>query len=245
MGTPAQATNATPQPMRGEIVSRTIPNLFHDLATRQATGLLTVAGRTVSKQVHFRGGRVLFATSTDRDDRFNQVVLKAGVVQLKNLMRALEVALSTRDRLGEVMVRMKIMSPADVETWVRAQVREIIFSVFNRTNGQWSFEARPIGVESISIDTPGDVMVIEGLRRITSWARIYEEVGGLNAEYVSTARATAIAGGLPLLPGEKRLLAMCAAPTSLQEMCDASDMGDFQVCRSVWGLLIVGALAKS
>jgi hypothetical protein len=67
----------------------------------------------------------------------------------------------------------------------------------------------------------------------------------LNAEYLATRRAGEIAAGLPLRPGERKLLRMCAEPTSLGEMCEASRLGDFQACRSVWGLLIVGALMKS
>jgi hypothetical protein len=245
MASPARVSPAAATPMRGEVQSRTIPNLFHDLGQRKATGLLTFTGRTVKKQVYLLGGVVQFAVSSDRDDRFNQTLLKAGAIPLKEMMRALEVALSTRDRLGEVMQRMKMLTQADVEKWVKVQVREIVFSLFNRTTGQWAFEARPVGVESISLGTPADILVIEGIRRIASWARIYEEVGGLNAEYLTTARAPAIAAGLPLLPGDRQLLDMCRTPTSLVEMCDASDMGDLQVCRSIWGLLVVGALAKS
>jgi hypothetical protein len=244
MASPAHAGPAAP-PQRGEVQSRTIPNLFHDLGQRKATGVLSFSGRTVKKQVCFQGGAVQFAVSSDRDDRFNQTLLKAGAIPLKEMMRALEISLSTRDRLGEVMLRMKMMSQADIEKWVKVQVREIIFSLFNRTSGQWTFETRPVGVESIALGTPADILVIEGIRRVASWARIYEEVGGLNAEYLTTARAPAIAAGLPLLPGDRMLLDMCRTPTSLAEMCDASDMGDLQVCRSIWGLLVVGALAKS
>jgi len=233
------------EPLRGEIQSRTIPNLLHDLASRRVTGVLTVMGRTARKLVELRDGRVQFASSNHRDDRFNQILLKAGVVPVKQVLRALEIALATRDRLGEVMVRSKMLTPADIDKWVRVQVREILFSLFERTNGSWAFAPGPVPVETISLDLPGDVLVIEGLRRIGSWARIYEEVGGLNAEYLATSPAAEIAAGLPLLPGERRLLGMCRTPTALGEMCEASDLGDFHVCRSVWGLLIVGALMKS
>jgi len=245
---PADPPGQSPEgiePLRGEIQSRTIPNLLHDLASRQATGVLTVEGRTARKLVELRNGRVQFATSNHRDDRFNQILLKAGVVPVKQVIRALEIALSTRDRLGEVMVRSKMLTPADVDKWVRVQVREILFSLFERTTGSWSFAPGPVPVEDISLDLPGDSLVIEGLRRIGSWARIYEEVGGLNAEYLSTNRAAEIVAGLPLLPEETSLLEMCRTPTALGEMCEGSSMGDFDVCRSVWGLLIVGALMKS
>jgi uncharacterized protein DUF4388 len=243
-GSPGPAPPAA-EPLRGEIQAHTVPALFHDLAARRSTGTLTIAGRTTRKTVDFRDGRVQFATSNHRDDRFSQILLRSGVVPVKHVLRALEMALSSRDRLGEVMLRLKLMTPADIDTWVKVQVREILVSLFDRTTGSWTFAPGPVAVESISLDLPGDVLVIEGLRRIASWARIYEEVGGLNAEYLATARAGAIVATLPLVPGEKRLVDMCRTPTALGEMCEGSDMGDLHVCRSVWGLLIVGALMKS
>ena len=237
---------AAPTP-RGEIHADTIPELFVEYAVRQATGTLVVSGGSgaARRTVSFRAGRVQFATSTDRDDRFNQVLIKAGVIGLRDLLRALEVALATRDRLGEVLVRMKLMAPSDVETWVKVQVRDILFDLFEQTAGQWSFEVGPVAVESIRLDLPGDAVMIEAVRCATSWSRVYEQVGGLNAEYLATRRATTLAPALGLLPGERALLDQCRVPTSLGEMCDSSEMVDFDVCRAVWGLLLAGALMKS
>lgn len=238
-----------PAVRRGEIQADTIPRLFVDLAAQQATGTLVASGGQAAtptrRTVSFRAGRVQFATSTDRDDRFNQVLIKSGVIPLRDLLRALEVALATRDRLGEVLVRMKLMAPADVETWVKVQVRDILFDLFEMPSGQWSFEAGPVAAENIRLDLPGDAVAVGVIRQVTSWSRVYEQVGGLNAEYLQTRRAAALAPALDLEPGEKALLDQCRVPTSLGEMCDASVMGDFEVCRAVWGLLLSGALMKS
>ena len=230
---------------RGEILGDTIPALFVDLDRRRATGTLVVSTAGVRRTVQLQGGRVQFAASTDRDDRFNQVLIKSGVITLKNLLRAVEVALATRDRLGEVLIKMKMMPRADVEKYVRMQVRQILFGIIERPAGQWSFEPGPIAAETIRLDLPGRVVAFEGVRRLASWTRAYEQVGGLNAEYLATNEAAGIADDLPLVPGERALLTMCRTPTSLGEMCEASQMGDFQVCRSVWGLLLASALMKA
>jgi len=232
-------------PMQGELQSSTIPNLFHELGAAQATGVLTVAGRTIRKAVSLQAGKVQFASSTDRDDRFNQVLVKAGVISLRDLLRALEVSLATHDRLGEVLVRHKALKRAEVEKWLRLQVREIIYSLFNRTTGRWSFETKPVAAESIRLGVTGDVVVVEGIRRVTSWQRLSEEVGGVNAEFLATNRAAEMAASLPLNTWEKKLLEMCRTPTTLGEMCDARLAGDFDVCKAIWALVTVGALMKS
>jgi uncharacterized protein DUF4388 len=232
-------------PREGEIRSQTIPHLIHELALDRATGWLTLTDRDVSKKIQFSEGLILFASSTDRDDRLNQILLKAGVLSLPDLMRALELALSTRDRLGEVMVRLKLMGADEVEKWVKTQVRSIVLSVFHWTRGQYAFQAKPVANESITLGMRGDLLLFEGVRGITSWARVYEEVGGLNTEYRTTRDAASIARDLPLLPGERALLELCDEPTSLAELCEASKLGDYELCRSVWALLILGALMKS
>ena len=88
-------------------------------------------------------------------------------------------------------------------------------------------------------------MLLEGVKRIDSWVRVYEEVGGLNTEYRTTRHMERLTRDLPLSPDEKALLKMCDAPTSLEEMCEASKLNDFDVCRSVWAMLLLGALMKS
>src|SRR5262245_27929296 len=87
--------------LRGEIQGQTMPEVFAELQDLRATGTLVVVSGEKRRTALLQDGRVQFAASTDRDDRFNQVLIKSGVISLKNLLRAVEVALQTRDRLGE------------------------------------------------------------------------------------------------------------------------------------------------
>ena len=241
-----RAPGASGRVMReGEIRSTTLPNLFHEFSEARATGFLHVTDGDIRKSVQFGEGHVLFATSNQRDDRFSQFLLKSGAISLKSLMRALEVMTVTKDRLGEVMIRFKMLTGQDVEKWIRVQVREIVYSIFQWTRGRYSFESRSPSAETIVIGAPADVMLFEGVKHIESWARIYEEVGGLNTEYRATRDMPKITLDLPLSSEEKEVLRMCDAPTSLEEICDASKLNDYDVCRSVWALLILGALMKS
>ena len=233
------------QVRRGGLHSPTLALLFHHLDTTRATGVLTVENGPILRRIEFDKGHVLFASSNDRDDRLNQILLRADVISLKNLMRALEVSLATRDRLGEVLVRAKLMTPDTVERWVKTQVRQIICGAFGWTAGQFAFEEKPVQADPLSLNVRADAMLIEGVKSIGSWARVYDEVGGLNTEYLATRDAASVIHGLPLLKEERELLGQCKSPTSLEEMCEQSRLKDYDVCKSVWALLLVGALMKS
>lgn len=245
----AQASHAPVTPPRitrqGEVRSTTIPNLFHEMSANHATGLLTLTDGSVRKSVQFKNGAVQFASSNQRDDRLNQFLLTAGIIELKDLMKSLEVMVATKDRLGEVLIRYKMLPQDQVEKYVRTQVCEIVYSTFQWTRGHFTFEPKPPASENIVLGLSGDAIVIEGVKRIGSWARVYEEVGGLNAEYRTTREMPEIVKDLPLSQGEKDLLKQCDAPTSLEEMCESSKLSDLDVCRSVWALLLVGSLMKA
>jgi len=218
----------------GDIRSTTIPNLFHELFAARATGLLLVIDGDNRISIQLKNGLVLFASSNQRDDRLNQYLLTSGIIGLKNLMKALE-----------VLIRYKLMNQEDVEKYVRAQVCEIVYSTFQFTRGRFTFDSKPPASENITLNLSGDAVVIAGVKRINSWARVYEEVGGLNSEYRTTRDMPAIVKDLPLSAEETELLRQCDVPTSLEEMCEASKLSDMDVCRSVWALLLVGALMRA
>lgn len=230
---------------QGEIRSETIPNLFHELCVARATGLLTVRDRDTRKTIWLRDGRVLFASSNSREERLSQFLLRENVISLEKILKALEICLSTKDRLGEVMVRRRVMTQEDVDRWVGIQLQEIIYSIFNWTEGRYRFEDGKPCKESLTLNLSADAVVAEGIRRMHSWARAYEQIGGLNTEYRTTRDMPVIIKDLPIKAEEIHLLDMCDQPTTLGEMCQASPLSDLEVCHSIWWLYIVGALMKS
>lgn len=230
---------------QGEIRSETIPNLFHELFVARATGLLTVRDRDARKTIWLLDGRVLFASSNTREERLSQFLLRENVISLENILKTLEICLSAQDRLGEVMIKRRVMTQKDVDRCVKTQIQEIIYSIFNWTEGRYRFEEGKPCKESLTLDMSADAIVVEGIRRMRSWARAYEQIGGLNAEYRTTRDMPVIIKDLPITAEEIHLLDICDQPTTLGEMCQASPLSDLEVCHSVWWMYIVGALMKS
>jgi hypothetical protein len=241
----AKAAHPSREPREGDLHGDTIPYLIQELYTTRATGLLTLTDGDIRKSLQFREGMLLFASSNQRDDRLNALLMREGVLPLKSLMKALEVMMATRDRLGEVLVKWKLMTRDEVERWVRGQVREIAYSVFPWQRGRYLFEPKDPPAETITAGDPGNHVVFEGIKRIHSWARAYEELGGLHTEFLATRDAPEVIRQLGLSKDEKHIVDMCEQPMTLEEICDDSKLKDFDVCRLIWAFLVVGALMKS
>src|SRR5262249_51549164 len=148
--------------------------------------------------------------SNDRDDRLIQSLLRRGKVPLPQLLRALEVSLRTHQRLGEVLVERGQLTRDDLVREVQDQFKDIVCGSFRWTDWAWEFERGVVpDSENITLRSHALELILEGVRRIESWGRVQEVVGGLNTEYRATQEASALAEMTKLHPDERPIVDYC------------------------------------
>jgi hypothetical protein len=229
-----------------EIRSQTVPELLFKLHQQGESGRLIVRRMGLEKSLYLQGGTVVFAASTDRDDRLIRGLLVRRMVPLPQLLKGLDMSLRTHRRLGEVLVERGQLTGADLVRAIQDQITDIVCGAFQWTEGTYEFEKGVLpGPESITLKSHGLELILEGVRRIESWARVQEVVGGLNTEYRATKDANALAKRAKLPSGEQQILSYCEETRTLEEICEAIPLDDFLICKLLWGFLIVGALMKA
>ena len=237
---------AKAQIREGILSSATFPALLYSILGRRDTGVLTLTSESSEKTIYIQDGRPTFATSSDRDDRLGQILFRNGAVSLEALMNAVEASVGQGKRLGTVLVEEGHIQPHDLVEGVRSQVLRIINSLFVWTRGRYRYSASPLPTdEVITLKlSPGDI-ILEGIRTIDSWGRIWEAVGPLDATYRTTDRLEALTPELSSLSLEEwSLLSHCERPTSLKELCRLSPMADFEQCRFLWAALTLGIVQR-
>ncbi len=234
------------QPRVMEISSQTLPELLFKFHLQGVSGCLMLRRMGIEKSLYLQGGTVVFAASTDRDDRLIRSLLRRGKVPLPQLLKGLEISLRTQRRLGEILVEGGQFTRADLVKAIQDQIREIVCGAFQWTEGTCEFKNGVVpGPENITLQSNGIELILEGIRRIESWARVQEVVGGLNTEYRATKEASSVAENAKLPPGERQILSYCEETRTLEEICDAIPLDHFLICKLLWGFLIVGGLIKA
>ena len=229
----------------GILSSTAFPGLIYSIMRQKETGVLTLTGETAEKAVYIHGGRPVFATSNDRDDRLGHVLFKAGLISLENLMDALDQSLRERKRLGTVLVERGLIRPHDLVEGVMTQVRGIVCGLFQWTRGRYRYAPGPLPTEEvITLKLSAGNMILEGIRKIESWDRIWEAVGGLEAEFRMTPGMEELIKDLNLSLDEWTLLSHCERNISLRELCRASTIKDFEICKLLWALLTLGVVNR-
>jgi len=230
----------------GILSSATFPALVYAILSRDDTGVLTLTGDSAEKSVYIQGGSPIFATSSDRDDRLGQILFRSGMVSLEGLMESVEVSLATGKRLGTVLVERGHIEPHGLVEGVRTQVRNIITSLFLWTRGRYRYVPGTLPTdEVITLRLSAGDIILEGIRRVESWGRIWEAVGDLDASYKTTDRVERLSRDMNLSLDEWTLLSHCEQPVRLRELCRVSPIKDFSLCQFLWAMQTLGIVTRS
>ena len=223
---------------------RPVPAVLRPLHLEKKTGPLRVARGRIGKTLYLSEGRLIFATSTDPDDRLGEMLLRKGLISYRVLEESVR-AIKAGMRQGTLLVESGAIRAKELVDNVTEQVQEIIYSVFQWEEGSFEFQEGDLpSREVIVLRMSTTDLIMEGVRRIQSWRRIQRGVGGLGQRYRLAPDDGRNFGEISLRKDEMDIVAALDGTMSLEEICGAARQHDFQVCRTVWGLWAAGLLDR-
>jgi hypothetical protein len=232
-------------PLEGSLVERDFPSLVTAVSQDEWTGTITLTHMGVCKSVTVQSGRLVFASSTSRDDRLGDVLLRQGKITLHQYAEAGKaMAAGTGKRLGTLLVEKGALTPKDLVNGVVEQTREIIYGVFQWTEGRYRFSPGNIGAETITLKISTPELVLEGIRRVESWSRIERAVGGLDARYTRIDPAAEALQKLAVAPEKMAIAEALAGVRTVDEICSSSTLSHFEVCRTLWAFQVIGFVRR-
>ena len=229
----------------GPITGVTIPCLIQSVSSTGDSGVLTLQDGDLQKSAYARDGKIVFARSNDPNDRLGEILLRQGLVSVRALEQCSNEVATSRKRLGGILVEKNLITPKNLIEGVRNQVREILHSMFQWTRGEYQFlKGPPPTEEVITLKVNMCDVIRTGIRRIETWSRIREAVGGLEARYRYRKEFDDKRADLELSPEENGLLERLAETASVGELCDALGGNNFETFRQLWAFHVMGALEK-
>ncbi|MFQ5768694.1 MAG: DUF4388 domain-containing protein [Acidobacteriota bacterium] len=227
--------------LRGESVAP----FFKELCARGRTGVLTVRVEDRVRSILLHQGRPVFARSNDREDRLNGYLLRLGLVTLPDLIWAVDRMMKENRRLGEVLVDMGVLEKDRLADALRLQIREIICGLLSAAQGTFTFRKQAVSPPTgIGFSLPANALIRESLLRIQAFHRVLDEIGGLSAVYQLTEHQQEEIRTSGLSPEQADLVPLLDRPINLEQVCAASKLNDFDVCRLIWILLTIGAACR-
>ena len=154
-------------PHSGKIQDTPLPDILEYLRQSKATGTLTVQSKEITKCIYIKSGQIVFATSTGLHDRLGEILVKSGKLTRENLDHALRIYQKGAGikKLGAILVENGFVNPKDLFNGLKVQVKDIIFSLFLWTEGEYRYEER-LPSDMIQLPINFQELISEIIRRI-------------------------------------------------------------------------------
>ncbi len=151
--------------LSSDVRSFSLADLLSLIHVTGKSGMLVFEFEEEEKTVYISRGEVVFAESNRMVDRLGECLLRAGLVDHDQLELA-ESRYHPETRFGKIVVELGIVSPRELWNGVRAQVEDIVRSLFSYSAGWihfWEGEIEPDNVVRLSL--PTNRLIGEGLAR--------------------------------------------------------------------------------
>lgn len=232
---------STPQGLRGNLSALPLAELIVHLRRSAATGILSVEFEGTRKAVYFREGRVSFATSNSPNDRLGETLLRMGKISVEEYDASVK-QISHGKRQGKALIEMGAMGPRDLWDGLETQVRDIVFSLFEWSEGEFSFDATTLPQkEKVTVSFDALELLLEGLRRI-------DPEGALKGRYPDPALILSCVrdAETSLLEAyERHVLSLVDGQRSVEEVCRESEIGEAETQKSLYALFCGGFVRVS
>jgi hypothetical protein len=229
--------------LRGRIEDSSVPELMRSVLTSGETGILTFRRADVTKSVYLHKGRVVYARSSNPDERLGEMLLLRGRITARQYLEASRQIRPGR-RLGAVLVEMEALDGDELLPSVEQHVKEILLDVFTWSQGEYELVmSEPDSADVVTVNVSTEHLILEGIRRVRAWSQVYQGVGGLDAVLVQTGN-TEVLYKLILTEEEQETLTRVNGRTTVEQICEVSYLPNFETCRILWAFLVLGIVRR-
>lgn len=228
----------SPTGLKGTLKALPLAEALQYLRRVQATGMFSVEKEGTRKTIYFLEGRIVFATSNVPTDRLGENLLRLGKIREDEYEQSLR-QISHGKRHGRVLIEMGAIAPKDLWEGVEAQVREIVFSIFDWTSGDFVFEQNTVPErEKVTVSFDPMALLLEGLRHV-------DPDGEVKSRYPAPSlvlERTQAPPPAPLEPHEEHVLRLVDGIRPVEGICEESEIGHAQTLKVLYALFCIGLI---
>jgi len=201
----------------------------------------------VEKAVYFERGVPILASSSDAGDRMGEMLVRQGRLTDSQQQQGVKAMATSGRRMGATLAQLGIIKLSELPNLVRRHYEEIIYSVFAWEEGEWALSPeRPSRDESVLLTDHPAALILEGLRRKYSAARLRRCLGGGGQIFRLPAAVgtSEILIRMSLYHDERQVVPLFDGVRTLDEVCALGEAPDEVVCGVAWALSVLGHLER-
>ena len=226
----------------GQLSQTPAATLLREIAERRLSGLLRVLRDDVVKAIFFEAGAPVFAASNLPHEQLEYTLHSGWLVSAESIEEARKRSL-TAQGLGWTLVEIGAISQQAMEQAIRDLATEIILSVFEWEDADYTFYEDTKLDLSPKLEWPAAECILAGARRA---ARLDSVVTALSEMRGKVAQAQqgpdSIGGAATLNSLEGFVLSSVMAPTTISDVATLTGLPESESRSAIYVLLALGLL---
>jgi hypothetical protein len=223
--------------LEGDLAKIEVRDLLTFLNMGHRTGVLALERSEQETKLFFRDGRPVFATSTRDDLRLGSMLVRMGKVQADVLEKVLS-GPKKPGRIGHALLAENVLSEAELASFLKVQVSEVIFDTFAWRTGVFSFwDGVPPPSTAVTLDMDLQNLLMEGVRRIDERHRLSEVFPDLEMAVEAVANPERVKHSVTLTPDEWKVFFLVDGRRSLADICrlagNPDELATLQILRNL------------
>ena len=236
------------QDLQGKIGRFTLPEIFQLIAQSQKTGTLGIQKDDDIVMVYFKKGRIIYGYGPRQAYHIGELLRERGKIsseQLTEAVMAQSQSPSVR-RLGQILIEKNYISRGDLESVVKNQVEELVYSLLGWDSGSFKFYENQYPTdEEITVDISVEKAILEGLRRVDESNRSKMVMPDGNVILALSPTLPERQNELALKREDWSLLALANGSRTVNEIMKMSSLSEAETARRLGAFMINGVLQKS
>lgn len=215
-----------------------LSDILLDLQRSKKNGILDIRRKPIIKRIFINKGDMIFATSNKEDDRFVEVILKAGKITIDQYYQLVDFAKKKGKSPGAALVELGYLKPEDLIWSVRHQVEQIILSLFQWEEGKFMFiEGISLSDKVIRLKLSAANLIYRGVKKISNISYIKNSLPPLDTVLSYSTDPINLFQNLHLEKHDRDILFLIDGKRSIHEILSVSHLDNFQTLKTLYALI--------
>jgi hypothetical protein len=248
--------------LQGTLKDFGIADIFQLIGHQSKTGVLELQDkdREIDVRISFVDGAVAQAqqSTRNRTELLGAVMVRAHVLTQEQLDRALATQSRTLQRLGDVLIDLKMTDRATIKDFARLQTTETIYRLFSWRSGTYRFVVQDVDYDTSSYEPiRAENVLMEGFRMVDEWPSIRAVIPSVRCTFLVVSEPPtsgpavedddllaglddALSGQAPTGPrlrtitdADRAVFRLVAPGLTVQQIADVARLGEFDASRAL------------
>jgi hypothetical protein len=234
--------------LQGNIENFTLVEILQLIAAGRKSGTLGIQRDDSIIMIYFQAGDVVYAYGPRETFHLGQLLTERGKLTNEELDEAIELQAQTDNtrRLGEILIGKGFIDRTDLETVVREQIQELLFSLLSWRTGSFKFYENQFPTkEEITVSLSVENVILEGLRRIDEENLIHETLPDLAQVFHLSPSQAGRTRAVTMKASEWNVMALVNGHRSVNQVCEASSISRHETLKRMAQLRLAGLIELS